>query len=135
MRSGLPVLGSWFRDFWAQVKRCTPPVEEQLVKLARGIELQGLDRPQSEVDLNQAEAVARLLSALDQESEALIQIGSVFLIKVSNKVIVRNLTQIELAYFSQNPALFQDPEMALQILQRGRIDQQPPSASTGNLNR
>jgi len=127
----VPVMGSWFREFWVHVKRSSPPIDEQLIKLARAVELQGLDRPQSEVDLNQAEAVARLLGALDSESDALIQIGSVFLVKFNNVVIVRNLSQTELAYFNRNPALFKDPEKALQCLQQGWPERQPPSIAAG----
>lgn len=127
-----PVIGSWFRELLARAKESAPPVEEQMVKLARAAELQGLDRPQSQVDLNQAEAVARLLNSLDADSDALIQIGSVFLLKFEGKVIVRNLTQIELAYFNRNPALFQDPAKALQVLQRHWPEQQPPSAISGS---
>jgi excisionase family DNA binding protein len=127
----VPIMGSWFRELWVRAKKSAPPVEEQLIKLARSIELQGLDRPQSEVDLNQAEAVSRLLSSLAAESDALIQVGSVFLLKFDNKIIVRNLTQTELAYFNQNPALFQDPGKALQVLQRNWPEQQPPSTAAG----
>ena len=127
----VPVMGSWFREFWVHVKRSSPPIDEQLVKLARAVELQGLDRPQSEVDLNQAEAVARLLGALDSESDALIQVGSVFLVKFNNVVVVRNLSQTELAYFSRNPALFKDPEKALQCLQEGWAERQPPPIAAG----
>jgi hypothetical protein len=125
---GVPVAGSWFRELWTRVKASAPPAETQFIKIARAIELQGLDRPQSEVDVNQADAVARLLCALEPESDALIQIGSIFLIKVASKVIVRNLTQTELAYFNQHPALFQDPDKALQHLQEGYPqDSQPYS--------
>ena len=85
-----------------------------------------MDRPQSEVDLNQADAVARLLGVLDPENDALMQIGSLVLIKVESKVFVRTLTQTELVYFNRNPALFQDPANALQVLQQGRPKQPPP---------
>jgi len=101
-------------------------MEEQLIKLQRAIELAGLDRPQSEVDLNQADAVARLLGALDPENDALMQIGSLVLVKVNSKIIVRTLAQTELVYFNRNPALFQDPAKALQALQQGRPEQPPP---------
>jgi excisionase family DNA binding protein len=125
-RSEMPIMGSWFRRFWVQAKSASPPVEEQLMKLQRAIELHGLDRPQSEVDLNQADAVARLLGALDPENDALMQIGSLVLIKVESKVFVRTLAQTELVYFNRNPALFQDPANALQVLQQGRPKQPPP---------
>ena len=91
-RSEMPIMGSWFRRFLVRAKSASPPVEEQLVKLQRAIELHALDRPQSEVDLNQADAVARLLGALDPENDALMQIGSLVLIKVESKVFVRTLT-------------------------------------------
>jgi excisionase family DNA binding protein len=125
-RSEMPIMGSWFRRFWVHAKSASPPVEEQLMKLQRAIELHGLDRPQSEVDLNQADAVARLLGALDPENDALMQIGSLVLIKVESKVFVRTLAQTELVYFNRNPALFQDPANALQVLQQGRPKQPPP---------
>lgn len=123
----VPITGSWYRRFWVRTKEAAPPVEELLAKLQRALELRELDHPQSEVDLNQADAVARLLGALSPESDALMQIGSLVLIKVENKVFVRTLTQGELIYFNRNPALFQDPANALQVLQRGRPEQPPPS--------
>jgi hypothetical protein len=84
------------------------------------IKLRELGYPAPGIDLNQADAVARLLSALSPEADALIQIGPLVLIKVQNKVFVRTLTQPELAYFNHNPALFQDPARALQALQQGK---------------
>jgi hypothetical protein len=49
------------------------------------LELRELDHPQSEVDLNQADAVARLLGALSSEQDALMQIGSLILVKVQKR--------------------------------------------------
>jgi excisionase family DNA binding protein len=115
---GATMIGSWFREFLVRTKDSAPPARLQLSTLANAIELARLDRRRSEIDLNQAEVVARLLKALDTESDALIQIGSVLIVKANNKIIVRNLSQTELEYFNQNPALFRDPEKALQILQR-----------------
>jgi hypothetical protein len=56
--------------------------------------------------------------ALENTHNALIQIGSVLLIKVDGVPVVRNLSQRELAYMEQNPALFRDPAATLQELQR-----------------
>jgi len=134
-RQGIPITGSWFHRFWVQTKEAAPPVEELLAKLQRTLELRELDHPQSEVDLNQAEAVTRLLGALSPESDALMQIGSLVLIKVQNKIFVRTLTQVELVYFNRNPALFQDPAKALQVLQEGRVKQPPPTIAADGLNR
>jgi hypothetical protein len=59
--------------FWVRAKSVSPSAEELLMKLQRMLELRELDHPQSEVDLNQADAVARLLGALSSEQDALMQ--------------------------------------------------------------
>lgn len=112
------VYGSWFRQFLARAKDGAPTVEESVSKLARGIELQALHRPQAEVDAQQADAVAKLMAALDKEENAAIQIGSILLVKVDNNYVVRTLTQLQLAHLERNPELFQDPATVLGQLQR-----------------
>jgi len=128
---GAAMIGSWFREFLVHTKDSAPSARLQLTTLASAIELARLDRRRSEIDLNQAEVVARLLKALGTESDALIQIGSVLIVKADNKIIVRNLSQTELEYFNQNPALFRDPEKALQTLQRYSKDYPPSAAVSG----
>lgn len=123
-----PVMGSWFGELRVKAKGSNLSVDDQLAKLAQAIEFPGLDRPQSEVDLNQAEAVRRLLSALATEENALIQSGSIFIIKIDGNIIVRNLTQLELTYCNRNPALFKNPRKALDALQRGLADHHASSA-------
>lgn len=110
--------GSWFRKFLIQAKHGAPGVEESTVKLARALELQALDRPQAQVDAQRADAVARLLSVLDKEENASIQIGSFLLVKVSNNIVVRELSQLQLALLERNPGLFKDPATVLQQLQQ-----------------
>jgi hypothetical protein len=61
--------------------------------------------------------------ALENTHNALIQIGSVLLIKVDGIPVVRNLSQRELAYMEQNPALFRDPAATLQELQKINLDE------------
>lgn len=61
--------------------------------------------------------------ALENTYNALIQIGSVLLIKVDGIPVVRNLSQRELAYMEQNPALFRDPAATLQELQKINLDE------------
>ena len=48
---------------------------------------------------------------------AVIQIGSICLIKVDGAVTVRNLTEPEIAHVASNPALFADPAAALHEFQ------------------
>jgi ribosomal protein S13 len=73
------IQGSWFRKFLIQTRAGAPSAEEYAVKLARAVELQALGRPQAQVDARRADAVARLLTALDKEENASIQIGPMLL--------------------------------------------------------
>lgn len=112
--------GSWFRELRVLPKNATPPVETQLAILAQALQPQDSDRGHPKPGDDQAYSVAALISALDSETDALIQVGSVLLIKVKNNIFVRNLTHAQLDYFNHNPALFQNPKDALLILQRGQ---------------
>jgi anti-anti-sigma factor len=129
-----PVEASWFREFLLKVRghgQATLPVEAQLDKLVRTIEMQALHRPQAEIDAAQGDAVAKLITALDKTPRAVVQVGSVLVVKVDEVLVVRNLTQLELAHWERNPALFRDPKAALEELQRAatQIDgRDPPPA-------
>lgn len=90
---------------------------ERMEKVERGIELHLLHKKQAEIDSLQGEAVAKLLTALESTPTALIQIGSVLLIKIDGVPAVRNLTQQELIYLEQNPALLRNPAGIFEALQ------------------
>jgi hypothetical protein len=44
------------------------------------------------VDAKQADAIAKLMTALDKEENAAIQIGSLLLVKVDKNYVVRNFS-------------------------------------------
>jgi hypothetical protein len=91
------VLGSWWREIIAHMRE-SGTQSQQLSKLER---------------------------ALDKTPRAVLQIGSVLLVKVDDTVVVRNLTQRELAFYERNPALFRDPVNAMLHLRRaasGELD-------------
>lgn len=111
------VQGSWFRKFLIQARPGTPGVEERTVKLAHALESRALGQSQAHLDTQRAEAVARLLTALDKEENASIQIGAFLLVKVGSNVVVRELTQLQLILLEENPGLFRDPATVLQQLQ------------------
>lgn len=115
-----PQLGSWFREFLLRMKDSTarPTRDEFLALMQRAIEQQTLDRPQAQIDITQSQAVAILLAALEKTPKGIVQVGSLLVVKVTETVYVRNLTQRELLYWERHPGLFRDPEMALQELQR-----------------
>jgi hypothetical protein len=115
-----PIRGSWFRAFTARAKKAAtaPEFTSRLAKIERALELQTIHRVQAEVDSAQGAAVAKLITALGSAPNAIIQVGSVLLIKVDGVPVVRNLTQVELTHLERNPALFRDPAAALHELQQ-----------------
>jgi anti-sigma B factor antagonist len=119
-----PVAGSWFREFLLRLRNSgsLPTKEEQFIKLARGLDLHLLHKPQAEIDAAEATAVAALVQSLQNTPRAIIQTGSVLMVKVDEVLVVRNLTQLELAHWERNPALFTDPASALKELQRASSD-------------
>jgi hypothetical protein len=121
------VNGSWFRKFLVHAKQGAPDVEESVIKLVRALELQTLHRPQADIDAKQADAVAKLMNALDKEENAAIQIGSLLLVKVGRNYVVRNLSQLQLAHLESNPELFQNPATVLRQLQGLAVANAHPS--------
>jgi hypothetical protein len=65
---------------------------EAAAEARRAVELQVLDRFQAGIDGATSDAVAKLITALDQTSGAVIQVGSVLLVKAEETIIVRQLT-------------------------------------------
>lgn len=115
-----PIRGSWYKAFTARTKDSvnSPEFKTRLKKVERALELQTMHRAQAEIDAAQGDAVAKLITSLAGSPNAIIQIGSVLLIKVDGVPVVRNLTRLELAHLEQNPALFRDPAGALHELQQ-----------------
>lgn len=84
----------------------------------RAAEIQLLDRFQAGIDAATGDAVAKLITALSDTKGAVLQMGSVLLVKVDETLIVRQLTSREMLCWQQNPGLFRDPAKALAELQR-----------------
>lgn len=110
------LLGSWYRRMFATIKVAgkTHTGEE----LRRAAEIQLIDRFQAGIDEATAGAVANLIAALGDTKGAVIQTGSVLLVKVDDNIIVRQLTPEQLLHWHMNPGIFQDPVAALAELQR-----------------
>jgi anti-anti-sigma factor len=113
---------SWFRGVILRMKDSTalPTKDEALALMQRAIEQQTLGITQSKIDKSQSEAVLNLLAALEKTPKAVVQCGSLLIVKVHDSVVVRNLTQLELAYWERNPGLFRNPENAIAELQRAQ---------------
>jgi anti-anti-sigma factor len=111
---------SWFREYILRMKDSTalPTRDETLDLVRRGIEQRELDLPQAQIDVMQSQAVANLIGALDRTPTAVVQVGSMIIVKVRDTTVVRTLTQLEIAHWERNPGLFRNPEAALSELQR-----------------
>ena len=85
-----------------------------------------LDRFLTRTDEIASDAIARLITALTDTDNAVIQVGSILLVKLEGMIMVRQLTQRELDYCHQNPSLFRNPADALAELQRAtNTDHEP----------
>jgi tetratricopeptide (TPR) repeat protein len=114
--------GSFFRKlFYASRERLTPDeVAASLAKIERAAGVRALDLPQSQIDANRADGVAKLLAALEGSPSAVIQIGSILLVKIDGIPVVTNLTPQELAQLEREPDLFRSPNEVLDVLHKLR---------------
>ena len=112
--------GSWFGRFFARSRQAltSEQLKDTMTRAERALEMQALLLPQAQIDATQAGAAANLIAALSSTPNAIVQIGSVLLIKVDGTPIVRNLTQIELSYLEHNKHLYRSPKDALEELAR-----------------
>jgi hypothetical protein len=112
--------GSWFGRSFARSKKAlaSQGVKDTLTRAERALEIQTLHIPQAQIDAMQADAAAKLIAALGPTPNAIVQIGSVLLVKVDGTPIVRNLTQTELSYLEHNKHLYKSPKNALEELGR-----------------
>ena len=120
------VIGSWYRSLTGLLKQAAD--SDAAAEARRAIELQLLDRFQAGIDGVTGDAVAKLITALGNTKGAVVQVGSVLLVKVDDTLIVRHLTAREMIHWQQNPNLFKDPDAALAELQRA-LDAQPPNSA------
>jgi len=120
------VIGSWYRSLTGLLKRAAN--SDAAAEARRAVELQVLDRFQAGIDGVTGDAVAKLITALDKTDGAVIQVGSVLLVKVNDTIVVRQLNSREMIHWQHNPGLFKDPATALAELQRA--NQSGPSPVT-----
>ena len=119
-----PETGSWWERIIAKTNTAItqPEVNERLRRLERAIEIQGLDRPQSEIDKNEANAISTIITAIHDVPSVTIQAGTVLLFKLTDDkgkahIHARTLSQMEMIYFEKNQNILKDqPEDVLKHL-------------------
>jgi hypothetical protein len=131
-----PEFGSWFRRMRGKVTSQTPSLEEVVELAVRAAQMKTMLWPQAGIDAAQGDVLAKLITSLGSEHNAVIQIGSILLVKSNGDLMCRNLTQAELSYLERNPPLIKDPGSILRQLQDAssavlQTAQEPCSCGSG----
>ena len=89
-------------------------VTHRLAETERAVKLAALEKPQSEADHGRLIGAAALLQSIG-DSNAVVVVGSLLLIRRANptaagEVYIRTLSQSELIYLENHPALLRDPD-------------------------
>jgi len=115
-----PIVGSWLGLRLSRFRRwlSSDQADEVIARLERTIQVRLLEQPQAEVDSKQAEAVARLITALEKQESACIQVGSLFVIKVDGTVVARNLSVLEMSFLNRNPSVLKTPRQVLDAMEK-----------------
>ena len=110
-RESPPSFGSYWRELRARPRRSgTDPstVHQTMAELDRMIRWH-IDHDRQLTGFEtEAKAIAELVSSLEATREAVIQVGSVLLIKADNIIIVRHLSPEQIASYEDNPHCFRD---------------------------
>jgi len=120
--------GSWFKEnIGYKIRNVfrSKEAQELFDKTKKAIELQQIEKHQSEVNKNNAEAAAALLSAVKDVPFFATKMGSLVIIKTTDpngkeQVITRLLTTDETIFYDKNPDLLNNPIELLNSLNSGQ---------------
>jgi hypothetical protein len=130
------VRGSWFQKMFAKSKDVLtqPEVVKRLEKIERAVEIAKISKPQAEADEKQANAISKLIKALERTRNGAVQAGSVLVVKTtpakgSPVIMARTLTQSEMIALENNQVLLQNPGELLGKLSEACAAAKMPSQS------
>ena len=115
--SKLAVRGSWFQEIVLRIRAIgeNKSTQQNVKKAKKILELNLHNRKQAEVDKAQSEAAAALIASLSDVDEAVIQIGSLALVKRKtdngSAVGVISLTIDQLVSIQENPSVLESPSV------------------------
>lgn len=114
-----PVIGSWLGLRLGRFRRSLASEEarEILARAERAIEARVVGLPQAEIDSKLADAAAKLITALENQPDAFVQLGSLFVLKINGMPIVRNLSPREMSFLVRHQTTLTAPEEILRILE------------------
>lgn len=123
-REAPAVISSFFKRLWARTtnKETLKELEQKLQKVEEALETQQIDKPKSEIDLNHATAVEKLLVALGSESKSTaLHVGNLLVLSMVDDNGERHdrvltLTKDQIALIQGNQSLLRKPELLYQRL-------------------
>ncbi|MFI6901437.1 hypothetical protein ACIBKY_09255 [Nonomuraea sp. NPDC050394] len=116
---GIPIIGSLWKTFLTRAKKdAGDHLDDGMTLAARAAGLYGLDTRQAEVNVQEAEAFAKVMEAIADMDSAIIHHGTLLVVKYSGSVVRRELSQLEVEALRRNPALTARPDIILTELQR-----------------
>lgn len=128
-----PVKGSWFKKmlFKSREKLTSDEVTDRLREVEYGIEVNTILKPQSEVDKNQSEALANIITSIKDIPNAAIKIGALIVVKITDEqgsvsLQTRTLSIKELHLLNKKPELLQMPTQILLALAKEVDDEELP---------
>jgi len=122
LSEGVFVKGSWIRERIKLAKRAfnSDEVQEAFDKGKKAIELATLEKIQSEVNKNNADAISAYLNSVKDIPQTAARIGSLVIIKIlvdgQPQVISTVLTTEQLLVVEDNPTLMSNPEELLSLI-------------------
>ena len=120
----IAVIASFSKRFWfrTRAKIIMDELDSKFKKMEEALEAQQIDKPKSEIDLNQAVAAEKLLNALGNDSKSTaINIGNLLILVLvdkegdkHNRVVTLTKEQVEM--IQRDQSLLRKPELLLQHL-------------------
>lgn len=111
-----PILGSFWQRARAKARdpQTKKALGERMDKLERSAEVHLLAVPESQANMQNAQGLAAIISALKGERAAVIQLGPLLVVKVpthdgESTVLCKTLTASELKRLERDPGLLSDP--------------------------
>jgi hypothetical protein len=121
---GPPVISSWWQRFTvrARATMSKPEIAARLEKVEHAIEVAALHDPMSKVNVQQADAMSRLLIAAEKCDNFVALAGSIVLVKHTDEagranVYAKTLSVAEVRAFERNQHLLTSPAEALRHLE------------------
>jgi hypothetical protein len=112
--------GSWFRSW--RLRESRAGALKRLARLAeraeRAGELKYIYGARAASDEHEANAVAAVVRSLDGVDSAVIQLSSIVIVKVEDKIICRVLSEVELRIIHDHPELLRSPSELLDVLSK-----------------